>query len=290
MKLALFHAIEAQTRLTRCALLEGLQMLQGLNGRTRLFPIIGDPIIHVESPKRLTQGFEARGSNGICIPMDVPKDALDDVMRGLTSTGNVDGLLITMPHKFTASTHCATLSDRARLLGAVSVMRRNADGNWHGDMLDGLAFVKAQKDHGAITEDARVLLLGAGAAGSAIAIAMLESGVRELHIYDPDQARTDTLLALLGQDGDTRASAGSADPTGFDLVCNGTPMGMYDTDPLPISADLLTSDMFVGDVIAGHGVTPFIRAAQDAGCKVANGGQMVEAVQQIMLDFMLLPD
>jgi shikimate dehydrogenase len=45
--------------------------------------------------------------------------------------------------------------------------------------------------------------------------------------------------------------------------------------------------MFVGDVIAGHGVTLLIEAAQAAGCKTANGGQMVEAVQDLMADFML---
>jgi shikimate 5-dehydrogenase len=59
----------------------------------------------------------------------------------------------------------------------VSVIRRSPDGTWHGDMLDGLAFVKAQKDHGAQPEGARVLLVGAGGAGSAIAIALLEAGV-----------------------------------------------------------------------------------------------------------------
>jgi shikimate dehydrogenase len=43
----------------------------------------------------------------------------------------------------------------------------------------------------------------------------------------------------------------------------------------------------VGDVIAGHGVTPLLQAARAAGCKTANGVQMVEAVQEMMLDFML---
>ena len=45
--------------------------------------------------------------------------------------------------------------------------------------------------------------------------------------------------------------------------------------------------MFVGDVIAGHGATPLLQAAHAAGCKKANGVQMVEAVREIMLDFML---
>jgi shikimate dehydrogenase len=63
-------------------------------------------------------------------------------------------------------------------------------------------------------------------------------------------------------------------------------MGMEDDDPLPVDAALLTSSMFVGDVIAGHGVTPFLQAAEAAGCKTANGGHMVEAAQDVMADFM----
>jgi shikimate 5-dehydrogenase len=62
-------------------------------------------------------------------------------------------------------------------------------------------------------------------------------------------------------------SAGPPDPTGCDLVCNASPMGMEDGDPLPVDAALLTSSMFVGDVIAGHGVTPFLEAAEAADAR-----------------------
>jgi len=198
----------------------------------------------------------------------------------------VDGILVTMPHKFTAFAHCATSSERAKMLGVVSVIRRNPDGTWHGDMLDGVAFVKAQKDHGAQPKGARVLLVGAGGAGSAIAIALLEAGVRELIIHDADDSRVAILLKLLEDLGQGRVSAGPPDPTDCDLVCNATPMGMEDGDPLPVDAALLTSSMFVGDVIAGHGVTPFLEAARAAGCKTANGDHMVEAAQDL-IDFML---
>jgi shikimate dehydrogenase len=71
------------------------------------------------------------------------------------------------------------------------------------------------------------------------------------------------------------------------MVCNATSLGMSEGDPLPVDADLLIPSMFVGDVIAGHGETPFLAAARAAGCKTANGDQMVEAVQEMMLDFML---
>ena len=262
-------------------------MLERLSGETRVFPIIGDPIRYVQSPERLTFGFAARGHNGICVPMQVPEGDLERVMHGLTCIPNIDGLLITMPHKFTAYTYCATSSERSRLLKNVSVMRRNPDGSWHGDMLDGLAFVQAQIHQGGQPDGARVLLLGAGGAGSAIAITLIESGVRDLIIHDTNEARLADLLALVADLGRGRVTAGPPDPTGCDMVCNATSMGMAEGDPLPVAAALLSPSMFVGDVIAGHGETAFLAAARAAGCTTANGDHMVEAAQEMMLDFML---
>jgi shikimate dehydrogenase len=208
-------------------------------------------------------------------------------MAGLSATGNVEGLLVTMPHKFAAFAHCATSSGRARTLGVVSVMRRNPDRTWHGDMLDGLAFVKAQTDRGARIDGTRALLVGAGGAGRAIALALLEAGLGELIVHDADAVRATTLLELLDQRGGDQAHGGPPDPTGCDLVFNATPLGMDEGDQLPVSPALLTSSMFIGDVIAGHGVTPFVRAAQDVGCATAGGDDMVEAGQSLLADFML---
>jgi len=134
--------------------------------------------------------------------MHLTEEDLDVVMAGLAATFNVDGILVTMPHKFAAFAHCATSSERARMLRVVSVIRRNPDRTWHGDMLDGLAFVTAQMDHGAHAEGARALLVGAGAAGRAIAIALLEAGVRELIVYDAVASRVVTLLDLIADLGD----------------------------------------------------------------------------------------
>jgi hypothetical protein len=101
-------------------------MFNRLSGATRLFPI-GDPIKYVESPMHLTSTFGARDYNGICVPMQVPADDLDAVMVGLVAARNVDGILVTMPHKFTAFALCATSSERTKMLGVVSVIRRNPE-------------------------------------------------------------------------------------------------------------------------------------------------------------------
>ena len=84
-------------------------MFQQLSGATRLYPIIGDPVKYVESPARLTTTFEDRGHNGLCIPMQAGEGDLGVVMAGLTALANVEGILVTMPHKSTTFAYCATV-------------------------------------------------------------------------------------------------------------------------------------------------------------------------------------
>jgi len=261
-------------------------MTINLNGRTRLYPLLGDPVIYARSPDWLSHHMAKRGMNMITLPMEVPDWALDAVMAGLAATRNVDGLSLTMPHKITGYKYCKTVTETSRLLGVVSAIRRNKDGSWHGHTTDGDAFLEAQVDNGAKIEGARVLLLGCGGAGSAIAISMLDAGVRELVLHDTDPARANQLVELLKHKGGERIRVGSNDPRDYDLVCNATPMGMAEGDPLPIDAKLLAPSMFVGDVIAGHGETPLIRAAREAGCRTADGDAMVVAVLDVMCDFL----
>lgn len=116
---------------------------------------------------------------------------------------------------------------------------------------------------------------------------MLESGVRELAIHDANPKRLDRLIEVASEIGRGRIVSGPPDPAGCDMVCNATPIGMSSEDPLPVAAHLLKSSMFVGDVVAGHGETPWLKAARAAGCRTADGAQMVEAVQEMMLDFLI---
>ena len=165
-------------------------------------------------------------------------------------------------------------------------MRRAPDGGWHGEMLDGFAFVAAQVDHGATVDGARAPLIGAGGAGSAIALALVEAGVGHLVVHDAERSRAAALLDGHGHV-EGRVSLGPPDPTGFDLLLNAMPAGMNADDPLPVDAVLLTARTFVGDVVAGHGTTPLLAAAQAAGCGTASGDDMVETVQDLMADFLL---
>lgn len=263
-------------------------MTINLNGATRLYPLLGDPIIYARSPDWLSKHMAKRGMNCISLPMEVPDGKLKVVMDGLAATGNVDGLSLTMPHKITGVQYCSTLSETSEMLGVVSAIRRNKDGSWYGHTTDGDAFVKAQIDNGAKVDGARVLVMGAGGAGSAIVISMLEQGAKEVAVYDLDSTRSQRIVDLLkDKAGDRVGVAETNDPTGFDIVSNATSMGMDDNDPIPLDPSKLDASMFVGDVVAGHGETKIIKAAKEAGCKTADGDDMVVAVLDVMCDFLL---
>lgn len=278
-----------------------------LNGATRLIPIIGDPIAQVKSPAGVSRSLQDRGLNAIVVPMHVRPAGLGEFMQTLTRVGNVDGVIVTVPHKFAVVEHCATLTERARFLGAANTLRRNADGSWHGDMCDGVGFVRAITQpaasagiHGgkrpAQTAGARALLVGAGGAGSAIGWALLEAGVRELAVHDADTLRRDALIARLRMAltagrlvaaADTLITAGTDDPQGYDLVAQASTCGMRADDPMPLRIDRLSPNAFVGDVITSPAITPMIQAARDRGCGTQTGTGMFAAVCELMVEFLL---
>jgi len=257
------------------------------DGATRLIPIVGDPIAQVKSPAGITAAQQARGVNAYVMPVHVGAAAVDACVDGLSLARNVDAILATVPHKFAAFRHAATATPRATLLGAANVLRRNADFTWHADMLDGIAFVTALRGAGCDTAGRRALLVGAGGAGAAIALALLDAGVAALAIHDADAARRDALLGRLAARGAGRLIVGSADPAGFDLVANATPAGMRADDPLPVLAARLTPAITVGDVITVPEVTKLLAAARAIGCATATGVDMFTAGRDLIVDFLL---
>ena len=258
-----------------------------LSGSTRVHFIVGDPIAQVKSPSGVTQALADRGHDAVVLPAHVAPADLAAWLAGVSLAKNVDGIIVTVPHKFACFALCATASDRARFLGGVNTMRRNAEGRWHGDMFDGLGFVAALRDNGCRIEGRSCLLVGAGGAGSAIAYAAVMAGVSRLAVHDEDAARRTALVDRLAGLGRCPVVHGSADPTGFDIVLNATPVGMKATDPTPVATDRLTADMFVGCVITVPAVTPLIEAARARGCGTITGAHMFGRVRDLMVDFLL---
>jgi shikimate 5-dehydrogenase len=262
-------------------------MNENLTGATRLNIIIGDPIAQVKAPSGMTRAFTDVGHDAILVPVHVASDDLNALLNVADRLKNLDGIVVTVPHKFECFKHCRSASDRAIFLGAVNVMRRRKDGGWHGDMVDGLGFVGAVRHKGCELRCKRALLVGAGGAGSAIAMALVEANVGEIAIHDGDAARRDSLIARLKALGRATIVAGSSGPRGYDLVCNATAAGMKIGDPLPIDINKLAATSFVGCVITVPAVSPLIEAARHLGCPTSTGTDMYNALQGSMLDFLM---
>jgi shikimate dehydrogenase len=261
-----------------------------LTGATRLNIIVGDPIAQVKSPGGVTQAFIDRGHDGMLVPVQVGVENLGALLAVADNLKNLDGIIVTVPHKFACFKHCSSASDRASFLGAVNIMRRRKEGGWHGDMVDGLGFVGAVRAKGYDLRGKRALQIGAGGAGSAIAMALAEAGVNELAIHDGDTARRDHLIERLKTLGKAAIKAGSSNPEGYDLVANATTAGMKAGDPLPVDVARLKPATFVGCVITVPAVSPVVEAARNIGCPTSTGTEMYNALQGAMLDFLLAPE
>ena len=265
-------------------------MFDNYSGATRVIFIVGDPIAQVKSPHGVTEALRARGADAIVVPAHVRPADLADFFALARRMPNVDGIIVTVPHKFDAARLCATVTPRARSIGAANVVRRAADGAWEGDMCDGEGYVAGLRRAGCEPRGRRTLLVGAGGAGSAIAHALVDAGVAGLALHDADPARREALAAKLQAYGAQAAlapSVGSTDPDGFDLVINATPMGMRPDDPLPVQVERLAATTFVGDVVTMPPVPPLIAEARARGCGTMTGAGMFEAVRDRMIHFYL---
>ena len=262
-------------------------MLDNFSGATRVHLIVGDPIAQVKSPFGVTQAFEQHGKDAVCVPAHVTTQDLKKWFEGVSLARNVDGIIVTVPHKFDCHALCHTRSPRASFLGAVNTIRRNADGTWHGDMFDGLGYVKAMQAKGCELQQQKALLVGAGGAGSAIAHSLVLAGVSELAIHDENTERRESLIGRLNSLHMARVYSGNTNPTGFDVAINATPMGMRDGDPTPIDVNAITSHMFIGCVITAPAEPPLIKAARAKGCNTTTGADMFAQVRELMVQFLL---
>src|SRR5262245_32020854 len=172
-------------------------MFDRLSGTTRISIIIGDPIAQVRSPELVSKRMAERGYDGILVPVQIGAEHLGSFMHAINLTKNIDGIVATVPHKFAAFEHCARVSERAELLRAVNVMRRDRDGGWSGDHVDGPGFVAGLRAAGLDPKGRRALVAGAGGAGSAIALELLTAGVLALAVHDTSRQRRDDLLGRL---------------------------------------------------------------------------------------------
>lgn len=203
-----------------------------------------------------------------------------DALPGLIQAAKVmgyAGLNITYPCKQAVIPLLDGLSDEARAMGAVNTVVFK-DGQAIGHNTDGSGwawgFTRALPD----ADLSRVVLLGTGGAGSAIAHAVLRLGAKQLALVDTDGARAqalaDSLNALYGAGRVTAGTdAAAVVPQATGLI-HATPTGMAKLPGMPLDAGLLRPGLWVAEVVYFPLETALLKAARAAGCPVSDGGGM----------------
>lgn len=260
-----------------------------LNGDTRLYLVIGDPISQVKSPALFTQAAQAAEANAIFVPYGFPKSDFDAAISALRQLGNLGGLVVTIPFKPRMLEVVDHVSDRARRVGALNVVRVNPDGSWSGDALDGAGFMRGLEQHGVSAAGKRVQLIGAGGAGASVAVALADAGARSLHVHDLDNDKTRGLVDSLNHTGTAHSKGSFHAAPGYcsdpDLIINASPCGMRLGDPLPCDPDLLAPHQVVAELIMEPDETPLLAAARKIGCTTIPGSATLTGQIDEMLSF-----
>lgn len=260
-----------------------------------LVGLIGDGITRSLTPPMHEAEARRRGLHYLYRPVDLevigrPAQDVGELLRAGRDLG-FNAFNITHPCKQLVLAHLDEVAPEARSLGAVNTVVVR-DGRFVGHNTDVSGFAagfcavlpRAAKNS--------VVQIGSGGAGSAVASALLSSGVGTLHLFDVDPARAHeraAALAAMFPDRQVVAAAARAMPDlvrAADGVVNATPVGMHHHPGTPLDPALLHARQWVADVVYLPLETELIAAARATGCQVLDGGHM--AVGQAVDAFRLI--
>jgi shikimate dehydrogenase len=208
---------------------------------------------------------------------------------------NYTGLNITFPCKQAVLPLLDELSPEAQGIGAVNTVVLK-DGKRIGHNTDCLGFAEGFRRGLKDVARERVVQMGAGGAGAAVAHALLSQGVQQLSIFDVDNDRAQSLANNLNRHfGSGRALAGHDLPSTLaqaDGLVNTTPMGMAKLPGTPVPVELLRKELWVAEIVYFPLKTELLRNARALGCRTLDGGTMAvfQAVKAFELFSGVVPD
>jgi shikimate dehydrogenase len=228
--------------------------------------------------------------------LGLPPAAVGDLLAAARAVG-YDGLNVTHPCKQLVIEHLDELSPDAEALGAVNTVVLR-DGRAVGHNTDWSGFARAFDRTLSDVPQERVVQLGAGGAGSAVAHALLTLGTARLTLLDVDPARAEALASsLAGRFGAGRVTGGALGElpdrlAEADGLVHATPTGMAAHPGLPLDEALLRPELWVADIVYRPLETELVRTARAVGCRVMDGGGMAvfQAVDAFRLFTGLEPD
>ncbi|MCQ4630138.1 hypothetical protein GB927_008840 [Shinella sp. CPCC 100929] len=254
---------------------------------TTIFGIVGDPIAQARSPEVFNALFRERGIDAVMVPMHVTTGDFEDALKGLRHMRNLGGLVITVPHKFAAARLLSDASHRAEIAHAANVIRPTKDG-WAGDLYDGEGFaIGVEARHGPIA-GRRCAIVGAGGAGTAIALSLIDRDAATIRIFDINQPLAERLSARLAAHTAVPITVGP--PSALDdIAINASSAGMSPTDALPFDPAGLRPGALVCEAIMKPPKTRLLAEAENLGHPIQEGRHMLDYQVEAIWNFFRLP-
>jgi len=234
------------------------------------YAVFGNPIKHSKSPfihTLFANQTQQQMTYGI---VEAPVDSFKESVQAFFEQG-AKGCNITAPFKEEAFKFAQSLTDRARLAGAVNTLKKTDDGLIIGDNTDGAGLVQDLKNNHVDLTDARILLLGAGGAARGVCSSLLAEKPAQLIIANRTVEKAQTLASIFQDLGHVEAS-GFEQLTGpFDVIINSTSAGLHGSLP-NISSALITPETAIYDMTYNTEVTAFNAWAKESGARLTIDG------------------
>jgi shikimate dehydrogenase len=249
---------------------------------TKRAGVIGNPLGHTVSPAMFKAAFESAGVDASYESWETAPDVLEGRVNSLRG-GDFLGANVTIPHKQAVIPFLDAKSETASKAGAVNTIV-HADGKLIGHNTDVAGFARSLREDCAFdAKSKRTMILGAGGAARAVALALVEAGAAVIFVVGRQPRKTEGVvlgLKPITPSGTTISWAYWGDGSFLrslkeaDLVVNCTPIGVSGSESAgqsPIPADLIEPRTLVFDVVYNPAETPFTAAAKSRGAKAVSG-------------------
>lgn len=261
--------------------------LQELKGIDNLYGVIGYPVAHSLSPAMQLAGFKALNIDAQYVRVEIQPDELPDTIQ-LMRELPFKGWNCTLPHKLELAQLVDERGESSKLLGGVNTVI-NQDGKLTGFNTDGEGWCRAVREAFSLDlKDLRILILGTGGVGQALARQAASEGCERLVLANRSADKAEALAEELKPLFVTEKLLGAHDRlsvipldelaierelNAIDLVVNGTSLGLKASDPPVLHDRLLQPHLCVYDTI--YRKTRLQETAQAAGARVAGGMSML---------------
>lgn len=261
-------------------------MALNITGHTELVGLFATPIRHSGSPAMHNEAFGKVGLDLVYLCFEVGLEDLEDAIRGFRAMKLV-GANVSMPNKRAVGQYLDALSPAAELCGSVNTIV-NKDGFLTGHITDGTGYTESLRDFGLTVEGKKYTVLGAGGAGTAIAIQLALDGAKEISIFnirDEFYANGAATVEKINSRTNCRAALFDLDDKALlkkeiessAVLAQATRVGMKPMEGQSVvpDASFFRPGLVVTDAIYSPAETEFLRMAREAGCRTMNGLPMM---------------